>query len=213
MVGGFMANRKSTRNIGFRVTEEEWRQFDDLTKIYRKPKQKAYRSENMRYLKENMRCPCGSGKRRFERRRVRSCDRGGHRYRIGSGTQRWNSSRFTQLRRWTFHGALRQCTGFRVQFIVRQSVRNGSIYTDIQKPAVRSVTDRRKLYGNGGIRSWGGFSSVWILLQEICGSPVYTAVCVWSRNNRDRRWNQRKPAVHWGDTNNLNSYSQFSRLR
>ena len=23
-----MANRKSTRNIGFRVTEEEWRQFD-----------------------------------------------------------------------------------------------------------------------------------------------------------------------------------------
>ena len=33
-----MANRKSTRNIGFRVTEEEWRQFDDLTKIYRKPK-------------------------------------------------------------------------------------------------------------------------------------------------------------------------------
>ena len=88
MVGGFMANRKSTRNIGFRVTEEEWRQFDDFTKIYRKPKQKAYRSENMRDLKENMRCPCGSGKRRFERRRVRSCDRGGHRYRIGSGTQR-----------------------------------------------------------------------------------------------------------------------------
>lgn len=33
-----MANRKCSRNIGFRVTEEEWKQFDELTRIMGKPK-------------------------------------------------------------------------------------------------------------------------------------------------------------------------------
>lgn len=33
-----MANRKCSRNISFRVTEEEWKRFDELTRIIGKPK-------------------------------------------------------------------------------------------------------------------------------------------------------------------------------
>ena len=33
-----MANRKCSRNIGFRMTEEEWKRFDELTRIMGKPK-------------------------------------------------------------------------------------------------------------------------------------------------------------------------------